>query len=388
MAFAAKTSKGDAAPTGEALLKRLARTRRVVLVGLGNIGSRLAMELPLAGTKGLLLVDPDRVSHRNLQTCWVFSPDDIGRSKVKVVAQWVRRSFPDVSVQDAECAFDRLGLCRLRDWLPAVLVGAVDSRRARYELAEAALWLGMPLVDLGIPAAGPAAARVQVTWQAVRPIDPLNAWSVQDWNLLEQVNPCGSISQNKGDGPLASSVSGIAATCLGTAAVRKLFAYDASDVGWECRVEVVRFSMARRPLPAKGLSPLDPSDAIRARPPTCRASTLGDLVDFAEKLFGPGAVLLLNREISFGFQCRSCERQLRAGPVEYRPCTTCGENMVPIRPLAQLCRDCLTGHTHESVGCLGVGRDLLRVRGRTERNYGWMEYSEENPCTSGKHIAS
>ena len=202
MAFAAKTSKNDAATSRETLLKRLARTKRVVLVGLGNIGSRLAMELPLAGTRELLLVDPDRVSHRNLQTCWAFSPGDIGRSKVRVVTQRIRRSFPDVSVEAAECAFDRLGLCRLRDWLPAALVGAVDSRRARYELAEAAMWLGMPLVDLGIPAAGPPAARVQVTWRAMRPIDPLNAWSVQDWNLLEQVNPCGPISQNRDDGPL------------------------------------------------------------------------------------------------------------------------------------------------------------------------------------------
>jgi len=361
----------------ELTARRLAGARRVVLVGLGNIGTRLAMELPLVGAKEVLLVDPDTISQRNLRTCWAFRPDVIGRAKVDVIGEQVRQSFAKVSVEVAPCSFNRLGLACLRDWSPAVLVGAVDSRRARYELAEAALWLGMPLVDLGIPAAGPPAARVQVTWRAIRAIDPLNAWSTHDWHLLEQAHPCGTSPAGSNRRPVASSVSGAAAASLGAAALRRLFACDISDIGWEARVELVRFSTARRPLPAKGLSPLDPSETICARPPLCHAATLGDLVGFAERQCGPGAVLLLNREISFGFRCRRCGSQSHVGTVEQQPCRMCGKPMIPVHPLTHLDRDTLNEHVNALVRCLGVERDLLRVMARTARDHVWMEYCEE-----------
>jgi hypothetical protein len=229
MSSAIRTGAVLVAQNNDRLLRGLAQTGRVILVGLGNIGSRLAMELPLAGARKVLLVDPDRVSCRNLRTCWAFNPNSIGQPKVDIVVQQVRRSFPQVSAEAAPCLFNRLGLARLRDWSPAVLVGAVDSRHARYELAEAAIWLGMPLIDLGIPAAGPPAARVQVTWWPMQAIDPLNAWSALDWSLLEQPQPCGSPSADQEDRPLASSVSGAVAASLGAAALRKLLSYDTSD---------------------------------------------------------------------------------------------------------------------------------------------------------------
>jgi len=362
----------------ENLLKGLARSRRVVLVGLGNIGSRLSVELPLAGAKELLLVDPDCASTRNLDTCWAFSPNDIGKPKVEVLARRIRKAFPRVSVMAMPCHFAVLGLARLRDCLPAVLVGAVDSRRARYELAEAALWLGMPLVDLGIPVAGPPAAKARITWWPIQAIDPLNAWSAQDWDLLEQVQPCRPGPSDRNDGPVASSVSGMAAASLGIAAVRKLLSGDVSDVGWECRLELTRFTAARRALPVEGLSPLDPKDRIRVKPVTRRVTTLGDLVGAAERLLGCGAVLLLNREVSFGFLCRRCGRLPDVGPVGCRRCPKCGRGMNPVHPLSRLNRDFLEDRADEPVGCLGVARDLLRVRG-PERERIWMEYVEETP---------
>jgi len=371
----------------ERMLKSLVRKARVVLVGLGNIGSRMAMELPLAGAKELLLVDPDRTSARNLRTCWAFSPKDIGQPKVDVVARQVRRSFPEVAVETAPCSFNRLGLARLHDWLPAVLVGAVDSRRARYELAEAAFWMDMPLFDLGIPAAGPPAARAQLTWRTIRAIDPLKAWSAQDWDLLEQTQPCGLPSSDRQHKPVASSASGAAAATLGVAAVRKLLSGDTSDIGWELRLEMTHFSTARRALPSNGFSPLDPSDAIRARPLTCKTATLGNLVDAAERLLGSGAVLLLNREISFGFLCRRCGYRPEVGPVGWQPCPRCGRDMIPVHPLTRLCRDSIQHGADEPVGCLGMARDLLRVQGSTERGRVWMEYRtvrrhHERPTTT------
>ena len=173
---------------------------------------------------------------------------------------------------------------------------------------------------------------------------------------------------------MASSLSGMAAAALGAAAVGRLLAGDPCDVGWECRTEMVHASTARRRLPAQGLSPLDPRDAIRGRPPTCRAATLEGLVDFAERRFGRGAVLRLNREISFGFLCPGCGERTATGPVERPPCPRCGQALVPVQPLTLLSRDTLGGRGRAPAARLGIARDLLRVQGRPERRRGWMEY--------------
>ena len=364
------------------LLARLGQSRRVVLCGLGNIGSRMALELPLLGVKRMLLVDPDRVSPRNLRTCWAFAQPDVGRHKVDVIAERLRQVFPRLDVEAAPCALNRLGLARLRDWLPGIFVGALDSRRARMELAESALWLGAPVVDLGIPGGALPAARVQVVWWAMRKIDLLNAWSAEDWNLLGRSQPCGRTGGDEGARPLASSLSGAAAASLGVAAVRKLLAGDGSDIGWEIRTELVRFSTVRRALPRRGLSPLDPREEIRLRPRRRTVKTLGDLVREAERRLGRGARLLLNRDMSPRFLCSACGALLAGGPVEWRACPKCANAAVATRPLGQLSRDELEDDAelaHLPVACLGVSRDLVRVTDRAGRARCWLQYVQEAP---------
>lgn len=366
----------DEPNTSRERLGELAASRTIILVGAGNIGARVAWELPLIGVKRMLLIDPDRIAQRNMACCFAFATKDTGKLKVTVLADGLRKRFTGTKVIGLPIEFNRVGLAGLHGLRSAFLVGAVDGRLARYQLAEAAMLLGFPLVDLGI-AGGTTemTARAQVTWWPVRPIDPLNAWTTADWGAIEQTQPCaGRTAAADEHPPIASSVSGATATALGIAAVSKLLAGDTSDVGYEVRIDLLRGSMVRCALPKTGLSPLDPAHAVSSPPVPSAAATLGALLEQAEQLVGSGAEVALNRAISARFACRTCHHiEASPGPLDSRHCPACGNRLTPMEPTQILSRDSLGPLNAVPVGCLGVDRDLLRITSRDGQTHVWIK---------------
>ncbi len=59
------------------------RRSRVLIIGLGGLGSAVAMYLAAAGVGRLTLVDFDRVDLSNLQRQIIHRTADVGRSKVE-----------------------------------------------------------------------------------------------------------------------------------------------------------------------------------------------------------------------------------------------------------------------------------------------------------------
>ena len=60
---------------------------RVLIIGLGGLGSPVAMYLAASGVGHLVLVDPDRVELTNLQRQIVHTTERIGQDKVASAAQ-------------------------------------------------------------------------------------------------------------------------------------------------------------------------------------------------------------------------------------------------------------------------------------------------------------
>lgn len=89
---------GDYFPSDE-LEASFARVqkRRVVILGTGAVGSWVAVQLAQSGLKEFTLIDPDEVEPSNLNRS-LFVPDDIGRSKVEVLSECLRRIRHDVDV--------------------------------------------------------------------------------------------------------------------------------------------------------------------------------------------------------------------------------------------------------------------------------------------------
>lgn len=68
-----------------------------VVIGVGGIGSWVAMDLALVGVKNLILVDPDRIEATNLNRT-LFKLEDIGRLKVDALKSLIEERRNDITV--------------------------------------------------------------------------------------------------------------------------------------------------------------------------------------------------------------------------------------------------------------------------------------------------
>lgn len=371
---------------GSEICGGIAGTGSCIVFGVGNVGSRLAPELTLLpGIKRIVLVDNDKVELRNLECCFLLSREDVGKFKADVIAKLIRRVSPEIEVVPIAETIDSIGLARFRDFHPSVAVGALDSRLSRYELARLAMLLRWPLVDAGIPGWGRAkAARVQVTWNDAKPVDPLDAWTEKDWVLIGRRRPCSpKVDSHSREKPVASSVSGALASAIAAAEVERLLHGDISNVGFEIRVDLSRGVLRRCALPASGLSPLSGTETIEEPPQKCVVNTLYELTNEAEALFGQNANLLLNRKISERFYCPACSSvESKAGPADAeRACGGCGGPLVATSPIQQVSKRTMGSLKGERVSCLGLKRDIIGVNSRDGLQRGWLEYME---CSNEK----
>lgn len=119
---------------------------RVLIIGLGGLGSPVAMYLAAAGIGTLVLVDHDRVDLSNLQRQIVHGTDTIGMEKVASAAATLRRLNPEVRVETIPA---RLEGERLAAEVAAadLVLDATDNFRTRYELNDACWRAGTPLVS-------------------------------------------------------------------------------------------------------------------------------------------------------------------------------------------------------------------------------------------------
>ena len=80
---------------GQAALARA----KVVLIGIGGIGSPALQYLAGAGVGSLELIDDDTVDSTNLQRQTIFREDEIGRRKADLAEVWVREFDCELNVR-------------------------------------------------------------------------------------------------------------------------------------------------------------------------------------------------------------------------------------------------------------------------------------------------
>ena len=133
----------------EGLAGRLAATR-VLVVGLGSVGSWLAGELVRAGVEQLVLVDPDRVEGSNLART-IYEARHLDTPKVDAAAELLTRINPAVTVDTHPCTIGELDadlseVCRDVD----LVVAATDDPVGQALLNHHAYAAGTPLVACGL----------------------------------------------------------------------------------------------------------------------------------------------------------------------------------------------------------------------------------------------
>ncbi|MBR1865964.1 MAG: molybdopterin-synthase adenylyltransferase MoeB [Lachnospiraceae bacterium] len=119
------------------------KAAKVLIVGLGGLGTPLAQYLAAAGVGTIGLVDFDEVESSNLQRQVIHGTRDVGRPKVASAKDAIRAINPLVKVEvynillNAENALD---LIEEYD----VVADATDNYKARYLINDACVLLGKP----------------------------------------------------------------------------------------------------------------------------------------------------------------------------------------------------------------------------------------------------
>lgn len=119
---------------------------RVLIVGLGGLGSPAAIYLAAAGVGHLVLVDDDAVDLTNLQRQIVHSSERIGQPKVESARQTLAALNPEIRI---DTLAQRLQGDELLAQVAAadVVVDCSDNFNTRFALNRACFTVGTPLVS-------------------------------------------------------------------------------------------------------------------------------------------------------------------------------------------------------------------------------------------------
>ncbi|MEM1416737.1 MAG: tRNA threonylcarbamoyladenosine dehydratase [Myxococcota bacterium] len=146
---------------GEPALGRLAGAR-VVIFGIGGVGSFTAEALARSGVGALRLVDFDRVCITNTNRQLHAVKGTVGREKVDVMAERLRLVHPACEVEPVAAFYEASRSEELLEGRIDYVVDAIDNLSAKAHLVARCLARGIPLVSsMG------AAARLDPTAIAV-----------------------------------------------------------------------------------------------------------------------------------------------------------------------------------------------------------------------------
>ena len=121
----------------------------VLCIGVGGLGSPLAMYLAAAGVGRIGLVDFDVVDFSNLHRQILHHTDDVGRSKLESAAEKLRAINPEIEIVLHEELFtsaNAMAICKDYD----VIADGTDNFPTRYLTNDICVLLGKPNVYASI----------------------------------------------------------------------------------------------------------------------------------------------------------------------------------------------------------------------------------------------
>lgn len=119
---------------------------RVLIIGMGGLGSPVAMYLATSGVGMLVLCDPDVVDLTNLQRQIVHDTPKVGQLKVASAAETLRRLNPEITVETLPRKLDEAELLSQMQQAD-VVVDCTDNLEARLLINRVAVATRKPLVS-------------------------------------------------------------------------------------------------------------------------------------------------------------------------------------------------------------------------------------------------
>lgn len=130
---------------GEAGQEKLLASR-VLIVGIGGLGSPASMYLASAGVGCLVLSDFDRVDESNLQRQIVHTTAAVGQEKALSARSTLARINPDIEIVPLDWALDSEEL-RVQIEAADVVLDCTDNFESRFEINQLCAGTRTPLVS-------------------------------------------------------------------------------------------------------------------------------------------------------------------------------------------------------------------------------------------------
>src|SRR5215831_2361413 len=124
------------------------RVAKVCVVGVGGIGNPVVMQLSAMGIGKLRIVDRDVVEISNLHRQHLYNEEDIGKVKVEVAAERLKKMNPDVEIEAIPLSITKYTAESIVKGMD-IIIDALDSVEARYSMNDACIKYNIPLIYAG-----------------------------------------------------------------------------------------------------------------------------------------------------------------------------------------------------------------------------------------------
>ncbi len=125
--------------------QRKLKEAKVLLVGMGGLGSPLSMYLAAAGVGRIGIVDFDKVDFTNLQRQVIYSTNDVGKPKLQAAKERIQGINPYVQVDTYETRLTSENALQIFENYDIIIDGT-DNFPTRYLVNDACVLLGKPNV--------------------------------------------------------------------------------------------------------------------------------------------------------------------------------------------------------------------------------------------------
>jgi molybdopterin/thiamine biosynthesis adenylyltransferase len=250
--------------------------KSVLIAGAGNIGSHLAPLIARSDVGLLRIVDRDRVEAKNLAT-QDFQPEDVGRPKDEVLARRLRARFPHQRIEEWCGDLEDLPLSAAA---VDVILGALDSRRARQVLVSEMAWpLGVLVVDGGVGEGLVGRVQVFVPGPATACLEC--TWGQADYRQLAAEYPCQPGAEVRTPATVSTAFLGASVASLMAGECLRLLAGPIPEESYEVPFDLRQHHMRRFLLRRSKACRFDHEIVTTVRP--VAGGTVGDLLAEVEK---------------------------------------------------------------------------------------------------------
>ena len=131
---------------GQEALEAL-KTKTIMVVGVGGVGSFCVEALARTGVGHLILVDKDKVEPSNINRQLLATTETIGKVKVEVMKERINRLDPDCVVDVFDCFYDESKDELLFSSPIDFVIDCIDSIQSKQDLASACLKRNIPFLS-------------------------------------------------------------------------------------------------------------------------------------------------------------------------------------------------------------------------------------------------